>query len=217
MKSKEELLNKIDADLIWRRRELFDLRVTIENATDNASRRSALLRAGVAILYAHWEGFVKRSGTYYLEFVAHQGKKALELKANFIAIKLKSHLNEASKSSKPSATAELVNFFCSKLEDKLKIPHKGIIDTRSNLSSSVLREIVWMLGLEWSPYETKCQLIDSSLVNRRNHIAHGDSLDIGISDYLVLHDEVMWLLDTFRNQLENAAITDGFMRPAAQK
>lgn len=217
MKSKEELLNKIDADLIWRRRELFDLRVTIENSTDNASRRSALLRAGVALLYAHWEGFVKRSGTYYLEFVAHQGKKALELKANFIAIKLKAHLNEASKSSKPSATTELVNFFCSKLEDKLKIPHKGIIDTRSNLSSSVLREIIWMLGLDMSPYETKCQLIDSSLVNRRNHIAHGDSLDISISDYLELHNEVVWLLDTFRNQLENAAITDGFMRQVVQK
>lgn len=212
MKTKEELLKKIDEDLIWRRRELFDFRVVVQNAGENAGRRSALLRAGVALLYAHWEGFVKRSGTYYLEFVANQGKKASELQVNFIAIKLKSRLIEASRSNKPSASAELIDFFCSKLGDRLRIPHKNIIDTKSNLSSSVLREIVWMLGLDMSPYETKSNLIDSSLVDRRNRIAHGDSLDIGIDDYLILHDEVMSLIDTFRTQLQNAAITDGFMR-----
>ena len=212
MKTKEELLQKIDDDLIWRRRELSDFRVVVQNPGENAGRRSALLRAGVTLLYAHWEGFVKRSGTYYLEFVANQGKIASELRVNFIAIKLKSRLIEASKSNKPSASAELVDFFCSKLGDRLRIPHKGIVDTKSNLSSSVLREIVWILGLDMSPFETKCHLIDSSLVDRRNHIAHGDSLDIGIDDYLALHDEVMALIDAFRNQVQNAAITDGFMR-----
>jgi len=212
MKTKVELLQKIDDDLIWRRRELFDFRAAVQDAQPNPGRRSALLRAGVALLYAHWEGFVKRCGTYYLEFVASQGKKASELQVNFIAINLKSRLIEASKSNKPSASAELVDFFCSKLGNRLRIPHKGVIDTKSNLSSSTLREIVWILGLDMSPYETKSHLIDSSLVDRRNHIAHGDLLDIGVGDYLVLHDEVMVLIDTFRNQLQNAAATDRFMR-----
>ena len=216
MRTKDELLQKIDDDLIWRRRELSAFRAGIQDTGPLPGRRSSLLRAGVALLYAHWEGFVKRCGTYYLEFVANQGKKASELQVNFIAVKFKSRLTEANKSNKPSASAELVEFFCTRLDDRLRIPHRGIIDTKSNLSSSVLREIVWILGLDMSPYETKCHLIDSSLLDRRNHIAHGDVLDIGLEDYLTLHDEVMFLIDTFRTQLQNAAVTDAFMRPPLQ-
>lgn len=212
MKTKAELLQKIDDDLIWRRRELSDFRAAVQAAQPSPGRRSAMLRAGVALLYAHWEGFVKRSGSYYLEFVANQGMKASELQTNFIAINLKSRLVEASKSNKPSASAELVDFFCNKLDNRLKIPHKNVIDTQSNLSSSVLREIVWTLGLDVALYETKSNFIDSSLVSRRNHIAHGEALDIGVDDYLELHDEVMILIDTFRNQLQNAATTNRFMR-----
>jgi hypothetical protein len=65
--------------------------------------------------------------------------------------------------------------------------------------------------LDITPYETKKQLIDSSLVDRRNHIAHGDTLDIGVADYVLLHDEVMGLLEEFRNQVQNAAATDQFL------
>lgn len=216
MRTKDELLQKIDDDLIWRRRELSSFRAAIQDTGPLPGRRSSLLRAGVALLYAHWEGFVKRCGAYYLEFVANQGKKASELQVNFIAVKFKSRLTEANKSNKPSASAELVEFFCTRLDDRLRIPHRGIIDTKSNLSSSVLREIVWILGLDMSPYETKCHLIDSSLLDRRNHIAHGDVLDIGLEDYLTLHDEVMFLIDTFRTQLQNAAVTNAFMRGSAQ-
>lgn len=210
MRTKNDLLQRIDDDLIWRRRELSDFRAVIQDADQNASRKSALLRAGVALLYAHWEGFVKRCGTYYLEYVANQGLKASDLKSNFIAIKFKTRLAEAGKSNKPSASIELVDYFRSKLGDRLRIPHKGVVDTKSNLSSTVLREIVWTLGLDMAPYETKARLIDSSLVDRRNRIAHGDSLDIGIEEYLVLHDEVMALIDTFRNQLQNATVLDEF-------
>jgi hypothetical protein len=212
MRTRGELLQKIDDDLIWRRRELSDFRAAVQGAGPNPARRSSLIRAGVALLYAHWEGFVKRCGTYYLQFVNNQGKKASELQPNFIAIKFRSQLTELSKSHKASSCAELVEFFSSKLDDRLRIPHKGIVDTQSNLSSAVLREIIWALGLDMSPYETKSHLIDSSLVDRRNHIAHGDELDIDINDYLELHDEVMVLIDTFRNQLQNAAATNAFLK-----
>lgn len=212
MRSKAELQQKVDADLIWRRRELTDFRAAVQDAKPNPSRRSALIRAGVALLYAHWEGFIKRSGTYYLEFVADQGRKASELQVNFIAIKFKTRMLEVSKSAKVSMAGDLIEFFSTKLGDRLRIPHKGVIETKANLSSTVLNEILWILGLDGSVYETKQRLIDSSLVDRRNHIAHGDVLDIGVDEYLVLHDEVMSLIDTFRNQIQNAAATDAFIK-----
>jgi hypothetical protein len=80
----------------------------------------------------------------------------------------------------------------------------------------VLRDIIWTLGLDIAPYETKSKLIDESLVDRRNHIAHGEPLDIGVAEYLVLHDEVMNLLEGFRNQIQNAAATNRFLKKTPQ-
>lgn len=212
MKTATILQQAIDDDLIWRRRELSNIRAAISKNENNLNQQSTLLRAGVALLYAHWEGFVKRTGTNYLEFVSLQRKKGSELTPNFIGIKFKTLLDEASKSKKVSSTNEIINFFCTKLDDRLNIPHKGIINTQSNLSSSVLREINSTLGLDNVPYETKKNFIDLSLVDRRNHIAHGSNLDIDKDDYFALHDEVILLLEEFRKQIQNAASTKQFLK-----
>lgn len=73
-------------------------------------------------------------------------------------------------------------------------------------------EILWMLGLDKTEYVTKKMLIDEKLVNRRNHIAHGEPLDISVDDYLLLHEEVHALLDTFRTQVQNACVYKTFLR-----
>lgn len=212
MRTKSEFQQRVDDDLVWRRRELFNIRTSIENSDENNGKQNALLRAGVAILYAHWEGFVKRAGSYYLEFVVSQGHRGSELTSNFIAIKLKSQIGEAAKSKKISSTHEVVDFFCNQLENRLRIPYKNIVDTQSNLSSSVLRDIIWTLGLDSVPFEIKNKFIDESLVNRRNHIAHGEPLDIDVDDYRELHNEVMNLLDSFRTQVQNAVATNRFLK-----
>jgi antitoxin (DNA-binding transcriptional repressor) of toxin-antitoxin stability system len=212
MRTKEQLIQKIDDELIWRRKELSDFKAVIQQQAQNPLRLSVLLRAGVTLLYAHWEGFVKISGTYYLQYVAAQRRPGLELRANFIAIKLKSQISEASKSKKISSAEQLIDFFCTRLADDLKIPHKGIVDTEANLSSSVLKEILWILGLERTSFETKSVLIDKSLVARRNFIAHGEPLDIELDDYLDLHDEVLSMIATFRTLLQNAAVQNEFLR-----
>lgn len=212
MRTKAELLQQIDDDLIWRRRELLFIRAAVEAAEGNAPKQSAFLRAGVAILYAHWEGFVKRCGTYYLQFVAEQGHVAQALKPNFVAIKFRARLAEAAKSRKVSTTNDVVEYFCTKMGDRLRIPHKGVLDTASNLSSAVLADIVETLGLDAAPYETKRHLIDTKLVDRRNHIAHGDFLDLDPEDFLSLYDDVNSLMDAFRTQVQNAAATDLYLR-----
>lgn len=213
MRTKAELQQSIDEDLIWRRRETFQLRALIEGAGENKSQEAALLRAGIAILYAHWEGFIKRSGTLYLQFVSNQGRKGNELQANFLAIKFKSQLDGILASKKPAAAHELIDFFCHKMDNKLRLPKKGLIDTHSNLSSEVLRDINEMLGLDNGPYETKKQIIDLKLVNQRNHIAHGNELSINFNEFIEIYDEVFNMMNEFRNQVQNAAITNSFIRP----
>lgn len=64
IRTTDEFLAKVDAQLIWRRKELTDLRVLVQGSSGNAIPQSMLIRAGIALLYAHWEGFVKTAGTY---------------------------------------------------------------------------------------------------------------------------------------------------------
>jgi MAE_28990/MAE_18760-like HEPN len=212
MRTKNTFISAVDADLIWRKRELINIQNVIKDSKDNHAIQAVLLRAGVALLYAHWEGFVKCSGSYYLEFVSLQGKKGTELTTNFISIKIKSLLQVSTKSNKAFSTNELVDFFNLKFPNKLPIPFKGVVDTQSNLSSSVLFDILSTLGLSNNSYLTKKQLIDSSLVNRRNQIVHGENLGINFSDYLELHSNIIGLLDLFRNEIQNAAVTNHFLK-----
>ena len=63
--TEEDLSNIFDEDLIWRRKELSDLKAAV-NASD-AAAKLALLRAIIAMSYAHWEGYVRTCATRYFE------------------------------------------------------------------------------------------------------------------------------------------------------
>ncbi len=211
MISKDTALQKIDDDLIWRKKELSQMKSLISQAVP--AQRDPLIRASICLLYAHWEGFIKCAATNYLSYVCNQGKKASELKPNFVAIKFLSHLHEAAKSAKPSTLGDIVGFISEKWDTRLRINYKNSIHTHSNLSSTILKEILWTIGLDMAPFETKFHLIDTSLVNRRNHIAHGDFLDIKVDEYNELHENTMALIETFRTELQNSITFDTHLKP----
>jgi hypothetical protein len=62
-------------------REISDLKASIRAGDDNLRR--VLLRALVAICYAHWEGYVRFSAKKYLEHVALRRLKYGELETVF--------------------------------------------------------------------------------------------------------------------------------------
>jgi hypothetical protein len=111
IRTTEQLIDAVAAEISWRRKELTDLREVVQSSTVSRTRREAMTRAAVALLYAHWEGFIKAISEDYLEFVAMQRCKHSELSGNMLAIVLRSRLNAAAASKKIEAHLDVVVFF----------------------------------------------------------------------------------------------------------
>ena len=86
------LLKKLDDEFSWRRKELSLLKSKIP--TIKNSLQSAMLRSALPLLYAHWEGFVKLTMSYYLEHVSRKYLKHSELQVKFIALSLQNKIGE---------------------------------------------------------------------------------------------------------------------------
>ena len=202
----EELVNKLNFELAWRKKELSDLKFFIERESGNYLRKQVLARCGIALLYAHWEGFIKKCSDYFLEYIAMQRLTNQELASNLLTLSFKNSVNVPIDSKKYSAFGVITSFFLNDLNKRSKIPYKSGIDTTSNLSSKIFRDIAWCIGVDYSLFEAKEKLIDKKLLGRRNHIAHGEYLEIDIHEFNELRQEVLNLMILFKNQIENIIV-----------
>jgi hypothetical protein len=198
-------------DLAWRKKELSEMKSLIEAKNVSDQRHKVLVRSGVCILYSHWEGFVKLAANSYLEYVISKKLTYQELSSNFLALAMKEKLKEAKETHKPSLYIPVCEFFLSELNQRCILP-KDVISTASNLSSEILKEITYILGIDFSIYSPQSPLIDTKLLKTRNEIAHGEDSVFDRDEYLELHREIIGMLDIFRNQIENAAIQEKFRR-----
>ncbi|NMM11130.1 MAG: hypothetical protein HHJ16_12780 [Polaromonas sp.] len=84
----------------------------------------------------------------------------------------------------------------------------------SNLSSRVFENIATSVGVTLAPYSAYANLIDKTLVDRRNKIAHGEYLELGAAAYSSFAEDVVKLLRMYKNDIENLASMKAFLRPA---
>ena len=204
-----QLQDAMDRELGWRIKEIATFRV---ESAKGGKESKAFTRAGVALLYAHWEGFVKRSAELYLEHVSSLGLRYGDLRTCFVVFGLKGKLNTLVTSKKSSPNIEALDFIRDSLGQVAVLKLSGAVNTESNLSSTVFENIASSVGVSTSHYRTKFNLIDSSLVERRNKIAHGEFLDLRSGDFEPLVDEVLNLLRWFKNDLLNAAATESYKK-----
>ena len=176
IRSLSELDAAIDKELAWRKRELTTLWFAHETARDHV--KLTMRRAGVALLYAHWEGFVKRAGTSYCEYVKRQGLRLRDASLSFLALGLRRQLEEASHTMKGRRILDTLAFIIDGADQKLKLSTASAVQTKSNLSAERFLEILAFLGLDPTIYQTKCHTVIEPLRISRNEVAHGHFLEI---------------------------------------
>lgn len=210
VKSSDQVLNILDEEFAWRRKELTAIWNDVNSS--KAKLRSARIRAAVAMLYAHWEGFVKVASEVYLNYVAGRRLKYNELNAGFLALCLRSKLRHLTVTGDISQHINFLNFVFREMTSRAEIPKRNSIKTGSNLSSSRLKTIVLGFGLDYSPFELKEHLIDKQLLDWRNTIAHGKWLCPNEDEFSQLYRETTTLLRNFKDQLANAIVMNRHLK-----
>lgn len=210
IRTAEELVDRIDADLVWRRAEL----AAFHGATANAAgaAQSALLRGSVALLYAHWEGFIKESVYFYLCYLATMKLTTQQLRPELAGLSMRSTVMLASESRNPVLHTNVVRLIREQAADRAKIPNdKDAVRTESNLSFRVLEAILGSIGLDASRYYGQRDLIDAELVAVRNRIVHGENESIALSEWLELRDATLLIMRDVADQLQNAVVEKTYL------
>ena len=106
----DELADRLDEGMAWRRIELQSLKTAISEAEGRSPRSPltrALARSGVALLYAHWEGYVKDSCVAYVEYIARRRLRCDELNDGLLITVLESLGKRMSSGDEESAASPL--------------------------------------------------------------------------------------------------------------
>lgn len=199
-----DLYDAMAEDFAWRKKELHLIKSDVHRNRDT-NHEYVSVRGGIALLYAHWEGFVKNASTLYVRFISDQRCRYDELSDTFVALTIRSKVAIASQSKSTADHHFIVNLLRKRQNERGVVQPKGAISTRSNLNTDVLQEIIQSLDLDFRPFESKRNLIDESLLANRNTVAHGSYVSMSVDGYLDLHDEIIGLMQTLFDQILDSA------------
>lgn len=211
IKTLEKLQDLLDKDIVWRKKELIDIKLLI-----NSTQNPTLCRAGIALLSAHFEGFIKQAANYYVIYIASQNIKLSQLHTNFAAIHSGKIFASCATSNKiivyQKAIDDFLNNYTS-LTFKVRYDSKNpIIKTEANPSSTVVRNIFDSIGLDFSPYETKSHYIDTDLLTNRHGIVHGENVRIELDDFDNTFKIITEIMRNFSEQVLEAAISKKYLK-----
>lgn len=209
IRSAGQLLELLDYDMAWRLKEIHELRSAVKDA--KGKKIDTYVRAGIALLYAHWEGFIKNSANNYISYLAFKADRMCDLKPCFAALGMKARLSLSQESSKSSVTIEAVRYLIGALDQPIQLPKTDAVSTQSNLNSDVFVSILGWIGFDPAQYSTRFNLIDETLLKTRNSIAHGENSVIDAVRFESLVAEVIELLRWFKTDIENAVVQRSYL------
>lgn len=200
IKNINQLNDKLDQEIQWRKKELVDYKFVLEN-NRNSTCLYPLIRSGIALSYAHWEGFMKMSSAYFINYISYKKIPLDQMKINFIAL---SYMKKINKGNGISECIDLISEIINNNNKPCKIYDKDVIETKSNLKYKVLKDILTSLGLENTYFSSREIFIDKKIVDVRNDIAHGTYRDLDYNDFETVHKNVIPLMEYYKALIENS-------------
>lgn len=199
----------LEEDLAWREAELASLKRIAVTNKDNEGIYRCMLRAAMALLYAHFEGFTKFCWELLLDQVQGRRVAIAVLREDFLVLALEKRFRALRGNL---SSASLWKFFHNDLPEALNsnaiFDSDCRLDTECNLWPNVYERECAKVGIastELQTYRTRIK----ALVSRRNDIAHGKSMTIrSIGEYndyekavlIVMHDLAVQVLDILEKQ-----------------
>lgn len=211
----KRFLEIADKDLAWRKKEISSLFLIYKQTPSE----DVIGKALILLLYSHWEGYVKNISVEYIQLLNNLKIQVKKLKVHLQALALNSLITnclQAKNSTYPAVE------FLQKHEDlclkefKVNILPKGkrgkcnqIINTKNNLNFEAYNNIATTIG--FPPFGTEDikqkNLINNTLLESRNAIAHGSKIDssshidINLESISLLKNNIFDLLDDFNNKI----------------
>lgn len=205
------VLAYIEDEFAWRHKEMIDMSQVIKQTNDQGIKR-ALLRAAIPLLYAHWEGFVKKASEAIINFVSEQRLRHEQLASCFWVLGVKHELHVLSQSGNMKEASDALEKILASGARRTRFTAKGNVSTDSNLSSRVLERIANAIGVDYSMFESSAPLIDASLLERRNHIAHGQLEHVDETRFEPLMRDVFDLMRKYKGAMEDIIVLGKYKR-----
>lgn len=212
LRSSEEFFNALSNEFGWRKKELTIIKARVDLA--KSKQLNTEIRSSLLLLYAHWEGFNKVSCELYLEYVKQLKLNYSELSNNLLALSIKSEIVDMESTNNHERHTEFLGFIDSGLNNRAKWNLDKAIDTKSNLNSDILRNIMSVVGIDFKHFELKSKLIDEQLLKNRNTIAHGNYLTIDRKEYHSIHVDILTLMQIVYDELSNLVALKKFKKGA---
>lgn len=213
-RTQADLSDAVGRDLTWRVREISDLRTAARRADANLC--NTIVRAGVTLLAAHWEGHVRFVAEQYLAFLTMRKPRFRNLKPAFLLGKFHAYFLPG---GMPSGYGDRIAFL-SKVQDapsdRFSQYPQALVGTRSNLRADVLKDICHALSLDPDHFASDTDFIDRILIHRRNAIAHGEQMTIDLTDFIEMSDHTIDIMRRFKNIVENEITLEAYrLKPPA--
>lgn len=205
-----ELEKRLSDHRAWRVKEISSVKKLAGLREKSTVETDFFCRAGAALFYAHWEGFVKRACEEYLKYVSYQ-KLEFQHMADFIASNIL--ILKLNNDNSRECSDSIVKLIFQDMNSKPYLDYKKLIDTESNLSSKVFIKTLRTVGIPTTKFDTKLKAIDS-ILGSRNPIAHGAKGEVDVERLVEIGDLVIGLTGLLKDELESAAQSKAYRRAA---
>ena len=199
------LATELERDLDWREAELASFKRVVSASPEGSVRHVALLRAMLAFLYAHFEGFCLMAWDLYLEAIHDSKVVCGDLKPPLVCLSVEQDFRSLRGDTSSSSLWDFcTNVYPSLLTSVAEFPVR--LETKSNLWPDLYCRNMKKAGL---PIGLMAEHIPRirSLVSRRNDIAHGQKVGLrNLAEYqpyeeavlLIMYDLAVAILETIK-------------------